>query len=397
MLKKNKRLSFTLAEVLITLAIIGVVAAMTIPNLMQNTNSRKAISSFKKSISVLKQAAIMSQARYDVDYASLSKVNANSTCSQENLRGGEYSICGIFNETLTGKTYLGVYGTFSPIADSPYQISSSSFNPANFLMYSLADGTYVGFNPQALGCSAGPGNTITNAMLSSGNLNNCVGFVDINGLSLPNREVSCASSNPKISHGETCIVQTSPIGDVFPIIFHDNTVEPLTDAAYSVFLGLSGKNSGQISNTSSTPKYDLSTPEGRKGQDVENMETIANAFKKAYSENKLNFEKNFIQFTLYSDGQGNLTGTKTFIDSYYSQTGERMDNEREKINQIIRDAGIDFSTLKVNSTDDKWKYGYTININTQGEVEIWARNQNDSPDDYNYWYRQNVITEEERH
>ena len=34
MLKRNK--AFTLAEVLITLEIIGVVAAMTIPNLVQN-------------------------------------------------------------------------------------------------------------------------------------------------------------------------------------------------------------------------------------------------------------------------------------------------------------------------------------------------------------------------
>ena len=37
----TKRFGFTLAEVLITLGIIGVVAAMTIPTLISNTNGAK--------------------------------------------------------------------------------------------------------------------------------------------------------------------------------------------------------------------------------------------------------------------------------------------------------------------------------------------------------------------
>ena len=46
----KKRFGFTLAEVLITLGIIGVVAAMTIPTLIQNTNSVKFATQFKKDI-----------------------------------------------------------------------------------------------------------------------------------------------------------------------------------------------------------------------------------------------------------------------------------------------------------------------------------------------------------
>ena len=49
------RRGFTLAEVLITLGIIGVVAAMTIPTLIQNTNSVKFATQFKKDISKHKQ------------------------------------------------------------------------------------------------------------------------------------------------------------------------------------------------------------------------------------------------------------------------------------------------------------------------------------------------------
>lgn len=49
---KFKR-GFTLAEVLITLAIIGVVAALTIPTLITNSNNQQYISALKKDISIL--------------------------------------------------------------------------------------------------------------------------------------------------------------------------------------------------------------------------------------------------------------------------------------------------------------------------------------------------------
>ena len=49
------RLGFTLAEVLITLGIIGVVAAMTIPNLIANNKAQKLRSQFLKSYSVVQQ------------------------------------------------------------------------------------------------------------------------------------------------------------------------------------------------------------------------------------------------------------------------------------------------------------------------------------------------------
>ncbi|MBR1754184.1 type II secretion system protein, partial [bacterium] len=47
---------FTLAEVLITLGIIGVVAALTIPTLMQKTHDREVVAAVKKNASVFSQA-----------------------------------------------------------------------------------------------------------------------------------------------------------------------------------------------------------------------------------------------------------------------------------------------------------------------------------------------------
>ena len=47
--------AFTLAEVLITLVIIGVIAAMTIPTLMKNTNKQEYVTGLKKGYSILSQ------------------------------------------------------------------------------------------------------------------------------------------------------------------------------------------------------------------------------------------------------------------------------------------------------------------------------------------------------
>ena len=67
-MKKN---GFTLAEVLITLAIIGVVATLTLPALMTNTAEQQAKTALKKGINTLTEAAQMNQAIAGFDYASL--------------------------------------------------------------------------------------------------------------------------------------------------------------------------------------------------------------------------------------------------------------------------------------------------------------------------------------
>ena len=52
---KNKK-AFTLAEVLITLTIIGVIAAITIPNLMQKYTKHQYVVGLKKAYSELSNA-----------------------------------------------------------------------------------------------------------------------------------------------------------------------------------------------------------------------------------------------------------------------------------------------------------------------------------------------------
>ena len=54
--RNYRKTAFTLAEVLITLGIIGVVAAMTLPTLIQKQNEREVVSKLKKVYSTLSQA-----------------------------------------------------------------------------------------------------------------------------------------------------------------------------------------------------------------------------------------------------------------------------------------------------------------------------------------------------
>ena len=55
-LVSSKKTAFTLAEVLITLAIIGVVAAMTIPTLISNYQEKATVSKVKQAFSIISQA-----------------------------------------------------------------------------------------------------------------------------------------------------------------------------------------------------------------------------------------------------------------------------------------------------------------------------------------------------
>lgn len=62
------RKAFTLAEVLITLGIIGVVAALTIPTLVNNYRKKVLETGFKKSMSTIQQALNTTAAEYGADY-----------------------------------------------------------------------------------------------------------------------------------------------------------------------------------------------------------------------------------------------------------------------------------------------------------------------------------------
>ena len=255
----TKRFGFTLAEVLITLGIIGVVAAMTIPTLIANTNGAKFRSQFKKSISTLNQAGLMAQAQYDFDYAGASSKCGDTLSSGHSAAAqhpdSDMTMCAILNGTLTGQTYLGTVSAgvkrnnngaaadYTIVNADKGALATSGLTYTNFLAYALADGSIVAFNADANSCELPIGTQLTNEQLKTGGvLNGCLGFIDVNGATLPNKEVTCSAipeggkgtaNKATLNPDSPCTVKNDAahMTDVFPIVFHDATVEPASDAA----------------------------------------------------------------------------------------------------------------------------------------------------------------------
>ena len=236
-----KKIGFTLAEVLITLGIIGVVAAMTIPNLIANTRSSQYRSAFKKAVSTLSQAARMSQAQYGFDYAGISEqcgTNAATEHPDEIM-----SFCAILNGTLTGATY---YPNVTDVKMNqkgqavPYSVNWTFMESLDekslsyYFAYTLADGTLVGVTKKigSNDCALSIGTPMSTSNSTVTTMSYCYGFIDVNGASLPNREVSCSSGSNKLE-ANTCIVKNDAqhMTDIYPVRFHDGIVEPATAAA----------------------------------------------------------------------------------------------------------------------------------------------------------------------
>lgn len=241
---------FTLAEVLITLGIIGVVTAMTIPTLITNTNGQKFRSQFKKTLSTLNQAVRMNVANYDFDFAgAVDGCSYNHDEVKKENSDTKRSICAILNTTLTGYTYLGNIGNVKANkgGKSTNYITHQSNNyfsnpivdsaPEDMNIYVLSDGTIVALNQPDGSCSTNKRVMTEDEFFGDDigitNLWPCVGFIDVNGTTGPNQEVACTepknTNNIFIVGTEHCTV--NKVTDIFPILIHDDIVEPLSNAA----------------------------------------------------------------------------------------------------------------------------------------------------------------------
>ena len=236
-LAEGAKVGFTLAEVLITLGIIGVVAAMTIPNLIANTKSARYRSQYKKAVSTLTQAVRMNKANYDWDFADIGET-CPSTDFMSHTSDTKSSICAIFNSNLSG--IQGIYRNQDLTTKYNYSFKASSL-PAwannQYTIYILKDGTIVGVRSGVKpSCSLPVGVNIGKALLEETTLEapkfySCSGFIDVNGLSLPNTEVKCSTGTISRDVDEPCTVKNKDLTDVFPVVFYNDTVSPASNAS----------------------------------------------------------------------------------------------------------------------------------------------------------------------
>ena len=146
-MKKN---GFTLAEVLITLAIIGVVATMTLPTLMNNAGEQQYKTGLKKGINTLTEAGQMNEAVAGYDYSSCTSDDdgTNENSLDQSKFQSMYAL--LANRTSIDRSRTGdeggVGGAMKASGNSETASSKFSvfFRDGSVLMYNLADTTADG-------------------------------------------------------------------------------------------------------------------------------------------------------------------------------------------------------------------------------------------------------------
>ncbi len=216
--------AFTLAEVLITLAIIGVVAAMTMPTLINNTNGAQFKTAYKKALSVLSQAVVMNIALDDYDLAGTSALDSESGEVPE-LEEGQTtypaSIYRLFKDRTNGTLVTGDEFTNYKVKIKADGTDASNEEEADIgttnYVFRFQDGIVFTFDGSKGNCTeAKP----------------CFGWIDANGTKGPNRSVSCTQDDD-----HECTSKVAINNDIYPIKFYDQTVAPASAAARAVLYG----------------------------------------------------------------------------------------------------------------------------------------------------------------
>jgi prepilin-type N-terminal cleavage/methylation domain-containing protein len=173
MYESQKRQGFTLAEVLVTLAIIGVVAAITIPTLLQTTNAAKYTTGVKKAVSELNSVIQTQMANNNLDASSTTGADA---------------------ATATAALAAYMKANLNVLKDS-----------GDGTLW-LADGSKIQFHGLAAGCAdiANPSNF---AAASS-----CYALIDVNGDKGPNTVASDTVTGDIyiLGIGKTAVVPVIP-------------------------------------------------------------------------------------------------------------------------------------------------------------------------------------------
>ena len=265
MLKKTIGMGgFTLAEVLITLGIIGVVAAMTMPTLINSTQGAQYKTAFKKSLTVLSQAVVMNIALNDYD---LSQVVAGTNPTDTKDAGGAQSLYDIFHNRLnivreaSGKNFNTEAGSSeqwiivsdTDAAERTTFAGEQTHGNANASTFTAslagagADGAASTWPETTTILMMNDGiafifdNTQQNCIQADDRIgvakdNYCYGFIDVNGQKAPNRVVQCDGGVGEVPAADiddnTC--QVSSPTDIYPIAMYNQSIIPASSAARAV-------------------------------------------------------------------------------------------------------------------------------------------------------------------
>ena len=178
-MKKN---GFTLAEVLITLAIIGVVAVLTLPALNSNTQEQQARAALKKMSNTLSQAASMNAAIDGLDFSTLNTAAQGNTITTDNPLGAQGSLLRLLQERCAVDT-LQSFAT----------VTSSMGTNVNTAVY-FRDNTAIYFDGANAMAAGTIGNVANNELADDGVAKGIPVILDTNGSKGPNQVSNCVGT-----------------------------------------------------------------------------------------------------------------------------------------------------------------------------------------------------------
>lgn len=140
-MKKN---AFTLAEVLVVIAIIGVVATLTLPNLSRNTSDVDTVAKVKKTVATLQTALDMAKDKYGED---LSTWTASDSSSEDKATryGTRLSEFLSVSKNCGTNTNQGCFSSSSITAITGSAQRDSIDQNSSYYKIILNDGVSVGF------------------------------------------------------------------------------------------------------------------------------------------------------------------------------------------------------------------------------------------------------------
>lgn len=218
----TKRFGFTLAEVLITLGIIGVVAAMTMPTLMNSTQGAQYKAAYKKALSALSQAVTLNVALDDYNFADLSGTDGTGNGTLATMLKNRMNVV---REETTNTNVLLSNGNAYAATNTTGKTNDSGdlkIDSGNTTLF-MNDGIMFTFKSDAKQCSKDD---------TTGSTTPCYGFIDVNGIKAPNKLIKCDKGTPTGTGAAACEV-TNPT-DVYPVVFYDQTLLPNSPAARAV-------------------------------------------------------------------------------------------------------------------------------------------------------------------
>ena len=215
---KGTKNAFTLAEVLITLGIIGVVAAMTMPTLLNSTQGAQYRTAYKKALSVLSQAVVLNVALDDYDLS-----QASVTDTTKKTDGTSASVYNLFNNRMNVARVCDGECDSSNDRWAANNKANIKFGQDGNYTFFFNDGIALTFKTNDGDCTLGNATGVAEKK--------CLGAIDVNSKKNPNKIVACDNG----TSGDTCKV-TNPT-DIYPVALYDQTIVPNTKAAQVVLFG----------------------------------------------------------------------------------------------------------------------------------------------------------------